>query len=64
MRTEDRGRGNYAAASGRAPGACVLADAPDGKLDVLLPASGSELTLCREAQRRTFAIRPRPVACS
>jgi len=39
--TLDRGR--YAPASGVARGAYVLADAPDGKPEVILIASGSEL---------------------
>src|ERR671930_1085311 len=36
----------YAPASGVAQGAYVLADAPDGKPDVLLLATGSEVSLC------------------
>jgi transketolase len=36
----------YAPASGLAQGAYVLADAPDGKPDVLLLATGSEVSLC------------------
>ncbi|HEY3244775.1 MAG TPA: transketolase C-terminal domain-containing protein, partial [Phycisphaerae bacterium] len=42
-------RSKYAAASGLAKGAYVLADAPGGKPDVLLLASGSEVPLCIEA---------------
>ncbi|MGJ7508447.1 transketolase [Variovorax sp. GT1P44] len=42
--TLDRSR--FASASGVARGAYVLADAPDGKPDVLLLASGSEVALC------------------
>lgn len=42
--TLDRRR--YASASGVARGAYVLADADDGKPDVLLLASGSEVSLC------------------
>src|SRR4029077_3604558 len=42
--TLDRGR--YAAASGVARGAYVLADAPGGEPDVLLLASGSAEALC------------------
>ena len=42
-------RGKYAAAAGLARGAYVLADAPDGKPDVLLLATGSEVALCLEA---------------
>jgi transketolase len=48
--TIDRSR--YASASGLASGAYVLADATDGKPDVLLLASGSEVMLCLEAYRR------------
>ena len=39
-------RTKYAAASGLAKGAYVMADAEDGKPDVLLMASGSEVQLC------------------
>jgi transketolase len=42
--TLDRTR--YAPASGVARGAYVLADAPDGKPDLLLLSSGSEVSLC------------------
>jgi transketolase len=42
--TLDRSR--YAAAAGLARGAYVLADAPSGRPDVLLLASGSEVSLC------------------
>ena len=45
--TLDRSR--YASAQGVARGAYVLADADDGKPDVLLLASGSEVALCVEA---------------
>ena len=48
-------RSKYAAASGVARGAYVLADAPDGKPDVLLLASGSEVALCLEAYERLKA---------
>jgi transketolase len=48
-------RGKYAAASGVARGAYVLADAPDGKPDVLLLASGSEVALCLQAYARLTA---------
>jgi transketolase len=47
MPTFDRTK--YAAASGVAKGAYVLADAPGGKPDVILMASGSEVHLCVEA---------------
>lgn len=45
--TLDRSR--YAAASGVAHGAYVLVDAADGRPDVLLLASGSEVSLCVQA---------------
>jgi transketolase len=48
-------RSKYASASGLARGAYVLADAPDGKPDVLLLASGSEVVLCLEAHERLEA---------
>jgi transketolase len=48
-------RSKYAPASGVARGAYVLADAADGKPDVLLLASGSEVALCLEAHERLGA---------
>ncbi len=48
-------RSTYAAASGVAKGAYVLADKPEGKPDVLLLASGSEVSLCIEAAERLKA---------
>jgi transketolase len=48
-------RGKYASASGLARGAYVLADAAEGKPDVLLLASGSEVALCLEAHRQLVA---------
>ena len=45
--TLDRGR--YGSADGVARGAYVLADAADGKPDVLLLATGSEVSLCVDA---------------
>ncbi len=48
-------RNKYAAASGVACGAYVLADAPDGKPDVLLLASGSEVALCLDAHEQLRA---------
>jgi transketolase len=48
-------RSKYASASGLAHGAYVLADAADGKPDVLLLASGSEVVLCLEAFERLKA---------
>ena len=53
MPTIDRSK--YASASGLARGAYVLADAPDGKPDVLLLATGSEVALCLEAYERLKA---------
>ena len=41
-------RSKYAAASGLAKGAYVLADAADGKPDLILIATGSEVPLCVE----------------
>jgi transketolase len=48
-------RSKYASASGVAQGAYVLADAPGGKPDVLLLASGSEVAVCLEAFERLKA---------
>lgn len=48
-------RTKYAAASGVAKGAYVLADTPGGKPDVLLMASGSEVSLCLEASEKLKA---------
>ena len=48
--TLDRTR--YAAAAGLAKGAYVLADAPDGKPEVLLLATGSEVQLCVAAHEQ------------
>ena len=48
-------RCKYAPAAGLARGAYVLADAPGGKPDVLLLASGSEVVLCLEAYERLKA---------
>jgi transketolase len=45
-------RSRYAAASGVARGAYVLADAEDGKPDLILLASGSEVSLCVAAFER------------
>jgi transketolase len=50
-------RAKYAAAEGVRRGAYVLADADDGKPDVLLLASGSEVSLCVEAYERLKAER-------
>ncbi len=51
--TLDRTR--YAPAGGLARGAYVLADAPDGDPDVLLLATGSEVSLCVAARERLAA---------
>jgi hypothetical protein len=51
--TLDRGR--YASASGVARGAYVLADAPGGKPDVILIASGSEVPLAIDAHERLIS---------
>jgi transketolase len=45
-------RTKYAAASGVAKGAYVLADAPSGKPDVILLGTGSEVSLCIEAYEK------------
>jgi transketolase len=45
-------RTKYAAASGVAHGAYVLADAPGGNLELILIASGSEVSLAVEAYER------------
>jgi transketolase len=57
-------RSKYASASGVARGAYVLADAPGGKPDVLLLATGSEVSLCLEAHERlkTEGIKSRVVS--
>jgi transketolase len=48
-------RTKFAPAAGLERGAYVLADAPDGKPNVLLLASGSEVALCLEAHERLKA---------
>jgi transketolase len=48
-------RTKFSSASGLASGAYILADAADGKPDVLLLASGSEVALCLEAYERLKA---------
>jgi transketolase len=58
-------RTKYAAASGLAKGAYVLAcAAPDGKPDVILMATGSEVSLCVDAYEKLKAegLRPRVVS--
>ncbi len=62
MPTLDRNR--YAPASGVAQGAYILADAPDGNPELILIASGSELSLAVEAheQLRGEGVRSRVVS--
>jgi transketolase len=48
-------RGKYAPASGVARGAYVLADAPGANPEVMLIASGSELSLCVDAHEELLA---------
>ena len=48
-------RTQYASASGLAKGAYILADAPDGKPDVLLLGTGSEVSLCVGAYEKLKA---------
>jgi transketolase len=57
-------RGKYASASGVAHGAYVLADAPGGKPEVILIASGSEVSLAVEAHEKLLSegIRSRVVS--
>jgi transketolase len=57
-------RSKYAPAAGLARGAYVLADSPGGKPDVILIASGSEVSLCVEAHEKLAAdgIRARVVS--
>ena len=57
-------RTKYAAASGVAKGAYVLADAPGGKPDVILLGTGSEVSLCVEAfeKLKTEGIKARVVS--
>jgi transketolase len=57
-------RSKYAPASGLARGAYVLADAPAGKPDLILIASGSEVSLCVKAHEELLAegIRSRVVS--
>ena len=53
MPTFDRSK--YAPAAGLARGAYVLADAPDGKPDVILIGTGSEVSLCLDAYEKLKA---------
>ena len=45
-------RTKYASAAGTAKGAYILADAPDGKPDVILISTGSEVSICVEAYEK------------
>ncbi len=57
-------RTKYAAASGVAQGAYIMADAADGKPDILLLATGSEVSLCVQAyeQLKTEGVKARVVS--
>lgn len=57
-------RSKYAPASGVAKGAYVLADAPDGKPEVILMGTGSEVSLCVNAyeQLKTQGVKARVVS--
>ncbi len=57
-------RSKYGAAAGVAKGAYILADAADGKPDVILMATGTEVTLCVNAyeQLKTEGIKARVVS--
>ena len=48
-------RTKYASAAGVAKGAYVLADAPDGKPEVILMGTGSEVSLCVDAYEKLKA---------
>jgi transketolase len=48
-------RAKYASAEGLRRGAYILADAPNGRPDVLLLATGSEVSLCIEAYEKLAA---------
>jgi transketolase len=57
-------RSKYGAASGAAKGAYILADAPDAKPEVILMATGTEVSLCVSAyeQLKTEGIKARVVS--
>jgi len=57
-------RSKYAAASGLAQGAYILADTPDGRPDVILIGTGSEVSLCVAAyeQLKSKGIKARVVS--
>ena len=48
-------RTKYAPAAGTAKGAYILIDAPDGKPDVILMGTGSEVSLCCDAHEKLAA---------
>ncbi len=48
-------RSKYASAAGVAKGAYILADAPDGKPDVILMSTGSEVSICIDAYEKLKA---------
>lgn len=48
-------RTKYASAAGLAQGAYILADAPNGNPDVILIATGSEVSLCVQAYEQLTA---------
>jgi transketolase len=57
-------RTQYAPAAGAAKGAYILADAPDGKPDVILLGTGSEVSLCVTAyeQLKSEGVKARVVS--
>jgi transketolase len=57
-------RSKYGAASGVAKGAYILADAPDGKPEVILMGTGTEVSLCVSAyeQLKTEGVKARVVS--
>jgi transketolase len=57
-------RSKYGAASGVAQGGYILADAPDGKPEVILMGTGSEVSLCVSAyeQLKTEGVKARVVS--
>jgi transketolase len=57
-------RSKYAAASGVAKGAYILADAPNGQPEVILMATGSEVYLCVDAYEKlkTMGVKARVVS--
>jgi transketolase len=57
-------RSKYAAASGVAKGAYILADAPNGQPEVILMATGSEVYLCVDAYEKlkTLGVKARVVS--